>query len=178
MKQLNKLMYHNLAKVLLFFVISTSVFSCYTFTGSSLSPEVKSIQITTFPNYSALFNPNLSESFSNSLTDRFDQRTNLTLTNDVADIMIEGEINSYEISPVTVGQNTDGVDVATQNRLTIKIKLRYSNNIEEDKSFEKTYTNFSDFDADATLGSLEDELVEDINGRLIDQIFNDIVSDW
>ena len=43
----------------LYLLIFTWLFqSCYSFTGSSLSPETKTIQIKDFPNNAPLMNPN------------------------------------------------------------------------------------------------------------------------
>ncbi len=149
--------------------------SCYSFTGSSLDERIKSVQISKFPNYAPLQNPNLSQDFTTSLQDRFDRRTKLTLVStDDADMLISGEIIGYDLSPVTVVSG----DQAAQNRLTIRIKVQYENKIQPDKSFERTFSDYEDFPADQTLEQVQDELTELINLRLIDQIFNAIVADW
>ncbi len=149
--------------------------SCYSFTGSSLDERIKTVQISKFPNYAPLQNPNLSQDFTTSLQDRFDRRTKLTLVStDDADMLISGEITGYDVSAVTVVSG----DRAAQNRLTIRIKVQYENNIQPDKSFERTFSDYEDFPQGATLDQVQDELVELINLRLIDQIFNAIVADW
>lgn len=153
------------------------MFSCgaYNFTGGSLDDRYQTVKIDRFPNYSAYQNPNFSQEFTNDLQLRFDQRTNMTLTNqDDANILIEGEILDYFVSPVSI---TSG-DQAAQNRLTIKVKVFYTNMVEEDKSFTRTFTDFEDFPANQTLQQVESSLVPDINERLIDQIFTAIVADW
>lgn len=147
----------------------------YNFTGGSLDDRYQTIKVERFPNYSAYQNPNYSQEFTNDLQLRFDQRTNMSLTNDDdANILIEGEILDYYVSPVAI---TSGEN-ATQNRLTIKIKVIYINNVEEDKSFTKVFTDFEDFPANQTLQQVENTLVPDINVRLIDQIFTAVVADW
>ena len=152
--------------------------ACYTFVGSSLSPEVKSISVSNFNNYSALFNPNLSQQFTLALTDRFDQRTNLNITTEEGDISVSGEIIDYRISPTNIGVNASGGEVANQNQLTIKVKVNYKNRVNPEKAWERSFTDQEPFDANQTLQSVETSLVEVINERLINQIFNAIVIDW
>lgn len=151
------------------------IIGCYSFTGSSLDPRIKTAYIKQFPNYAPLQNPNLSQSFSNALQLRFEQRTSLTLVNnDNADIIIDGEITGYDVTPTSVVSG----DRAAQNRLTITVKVRYENKIQEDKSFSKTFSDYEDFDASQSLIQVQDDLVDKIDKRLIDQIFNAIVADW
>ncbi|MBV7440664.1 hypothetical protein KRX57_04460 [Weeksellaceae bacterium TAE3-ERU29] len=151
------------------------IIGCYSFTGSSLDPRIKTAYIKQFPNYAPLQNPNLSRLFSNALQLRFERRTSLTLlNNDNADIIIDGEITGYDVTPTSVVSG----DRAAQNRLTITVKVRYENKIQEAKSFSKSFSDYEDFDASQSLTQVQDDLVEKINVRLIDQIFNAIVSDW
>lgn len=161
---------------ILFLAVLFSLVSCnYSFTGSSLDPRIETIKIDRFPNYASYINPNYSQDFTNDLQLRFDQRTNLTLTNNEdAHIKLEGEIMDYVVTPVAI---TSG-EQAAQNRLTIKIKVRYTNMIDESKSFTKTFSDYEDFSNNQTLQQVESTIVPDINIRLIDQIFTAVVADW
>ena len=69
--------------------------SCYSFTGSSLSPETKTILIKNFPNNAALVNSDLSQDFTMALQNMFLQRTSLKGTSENPDILIEGYISDY-----------------------------------------------------------------------------------
>lgn len=164
------------SKIFSLLLLGLFIVSCnYSFTGSSLSPEIKTIKINRFPNFSSYMNPNYSQEFTNDLQLRFDQRTNLNLTNsDDADIKIEGEIIDYYETPTAITSN----ETAAQNRLTIKVKVRYINEVEEEKSFTKTFSAFEDFEGTQTIQQVESTLVPSINTRLIDQIFTAIVADW
>ena len=161
-----------------YFLLFLSIFflvSCYSFTGSSLDARIKSIKIDKFPNYSPYQNPNYSQEFTNDLQLRFDQRTNLTLTNEEnADIKIEGEILEYYVAPAAIVSG----EQAAVNRLNIKIKVRYFNAIDDSKSFTRTFSDFEDFPNNQTLQQVESSLVPEINTRLIDQIFTAVVADW
>ena len=93
--------------------------SCYSFTGNSLNHDEKTIQIKNFPNNAALVNANLSQEFSIALQNRFLQRSGLKGTTENPDVLIEGEITDYSISPTTISTpvTTDGGNIqAAQNK--------------------------------------------------------------
>lgn len=162
---------------ILFFLSFALLQSCgfYSFTGSSLDPNIKTLKISNFPNYAPIVYPTLSADFSNDIQQRFQQRTNLTqITEGTADIEIEGEITDYATQPISV---TDGVSAA-QTRLTIKVKVRYVNNVQETKSFTKSFSSYRDFSSSSNLNSVAPDLIPEINSEIIDQIFNAIVADW
>ncbi len=149
--------------------------SCYSFTGSSLDARIKTIKIDKFPNYSAYQNPNYSQEFTNDLQLRFDQRTNLILSNDEsAHIKIEGEIMDYYVAPAAIVSG----EQAALNRLHIQIKVRYFNSIDDSKSFTRSFSDYEDFPSNQTLQQVESSLVPEINERLIDQIFTAVVAHW
>lgn len=156
-------------------LLTFTFISCYTFSGSSISPNWQTIKIATFPNFAPLQNPNLSQEFTDKLQDIFSQRTKLELTtSDNADLLIEGEITGYQQSSVAIQAN----EIAGKNRLTITVRVRYQNNKDEDKSFDKTYSAFEDFDGNLTLQQVESELTIGISEQIINLIFNDIAMDW
>ena len=155
--------------------------SCYSFTGSSLSPETKTIQIKDFPNNAPLMNPNLAQQFSTDIQNRFLQRTGLKGTTEVPDILIEGEITDYSITPTTISTaiNAPGGTIqAAQNKLTITVKVHYENKIEPDKSFDRPYSDEAVFSSDLDINTIEASQVKLVNERIINKIFNDIVANW
>lgn len=159
-----------------------SLSSCYTFTGSSLSPETKTVQINTFPNNAPLVNPNLSQQFSTELQNKF-LRTSLKGTKTNPDILIEGEITGYSISPTTISSAVEapgGNLQAAQNKLTITVKVHYENHVkgEENKSFDRTYSDEAVFSSDLNINEIETSQVKLVNERIITKIFNDIVANW
>ena len=168
-------------KIWLFILLPWLLQSCYSFTGSSLSPETKTILIRDFPNNSALMNPNLAQQFSTDIQNRFLQRTTLKGSTETPDILIEGEITDYSISPTTISTaiNSPGGNVqAAQNKLTITVKVHYENKIEPDKSFDRTYSDEAVFSSDLDINAIEASQVKVVNERIINKIFNDIVANW
>ncbi len=157
------------------FILSLFILNgCYSLNGSSLDPSIKTVQIDLFPNYAPLQNVTLSQNFTNDLRDRFQQRTPLDVVDNNGDISISGEITDYRESYTTVTSN----EQAQQNRLTIKIKVNYVNNLDDTKSFSKTFQDYEDYPGNQTLTQVEGTVVPDITERIIDQIYNAIVTDW
>lgn len=149
--------------------------SCYSLSGSSIDPTWTTIRIATFPNYAPLQNPNLSQEFTNALQDIFNNRTKLSLTNDEnANLLIDGEITGYQVSSVAIQAN----EIAGKNRLTVTVRVRYQNNKDESKSFDKNFTAYEDFEANQTLQQAESALMDSIIEQLTQQIFNAIAMDW
>ncbi|MGX9986378.1 LPS assembly lipoprotein LptE [Soonwooa purpurea] len=173
----------------LFFFSLFAVFlmmqSCYSFTGSSLSPETQTILIRSFPNNAANNNPNLSQDFTVAIQNRFLQRTTLKGAVEKPDILIEGEIIDYNITPTTISSpiessSTGNMIQAAQNKLTMTVKVHYENHVvgEEKKSFDRTYTDEVTFNSDMDLMTIESSQVKIVTDRIITKIFNDIVADW
>lgn len=164
-----------LLKITLILLLGLIFQSCYTLSGSSIDPNWQTIKIPTFPNYASYQNPNLSQQFTDELQDIFNNRTNLSLTNDDdADLLIEGEITNYQQSSVAIQAN----EIAGQNRLTVSVRVRYQNNKDESKSFDRSFSGYEDFDANLTLQQAEDALLESILEQITTEIFNAIAMDW
>lgn len=173
---------NNFKILILSFLVGSLLTSCYTFTGSSLTVE-KTVQINEFPNNAPLMNPNLSQQFSTALQNRF-LRTSLKGTKENPDMLIEGEITDYSITPTTISSpataNTGGAVQAAQNKLTITVKVHYENRTAEnkDKSFDRTYTDEANFNSDLSISEVESSQVKIVIDRIINKIFNDIVANW
>lgn len=146
----------------------------YSFTGASIPPEAKTISIQYIDNNASLVVPTLSESLTNALKDRFTGQTSLELVNRNGDLQIEGSITDYRVNP----QGVTGNEVAALNRLTIEVKIKFTNTIEPDKNYETTFSRYEDFNSSQDLSSVQDGLIETINEMLVDDIFNKAVVNW
>lgn len=162
---------------LVLFVIVITIQSCgiYSFTGTNLHPDVKTVQIDYFPNNAILVEPSLSQEFTINLQDLFTTQTNLTLVKSGGDLQFEGEITGYKINPMTAtAQQT-----AAQNRLTITVNVRFFNNKLEEDNFEQTFSHYYDYDANAQLtGGVLDDAFNEILERVTQDIFNASVAKW
>lgn len=158
-------------------IILLTLQSCgiYSFGGVTLDDRVKTVQIDYFPNNAPLIEPTLSQTFTVALQDLFLSQTNLNLVNTGGDILFEGEITDYRITPMTATSQ----QTAAQNRLTITIKVRYYNKYEEENDFERSFSFYHDYDASSQLtGSVLDEAFSVILERITQDIFNASVAKW
>lgn len=157
--------------------------SCYSFTGSSLSPDLKTIYVKSFPNNSALNNPNLTQDFTLALQQKFLRNTSLKGSDSQPDIVLEGEISNYSIQPTSITaenqtQTNNFPIQATQNKLIITIKVHYENKREPEKNFDRIYTDEAVFGVDTDNNTIETLHVKTVNDRIINKIFNDIAANW
>lgn len=157
--------------------------SCYNFTGAGSLKDEKTIQINEFPNNAALVNPSLSQQFSTEIQNRFVQRTTLKGTKQNPDILVEGEITDYAITPTTISSNTiqnnaGGIIQDSQNKLTITVKVHYENKLHPEVSFDRTYSDEVTFNSNLSQSDIEASQVKIVNERIINKIFNDIVANW
>ena len=163
-------------KYFVLFALSITLVSCgaYSFTGADTG-DADTFQVNFFQNNAELVEPGLDIDFTNALQDGIVNQTSLNLANSNADLIFEGEITQYRIAPMTAtAQNT-----AAQNRLTIGVNVRYFNIKDEEKDFERGFSFFFDYPANAQLtGSTKDEAFEVIFERLTQDIFNASLANW
>ena len=168
--------FNHLKTYLILFGLS-SVVGCgtYSFTGISISPETKTFQVNYFQNTSALIEPGIERDFTIALQDLILNQTNLGLVKSSGDILFEGEIVEYRISPTTsTSRNT-----AAQNRLTIGINVRFVNKNDEEADFEKRFSFFFDFEGSAQLiGSQKTTAIEEIFERITQDVVNASLANW
>ena len=164
--------------IYLLLIVSTFIWSCgnvsYTFTGASFDEDVKTISVAYFPNYAPLANPTLSQSFTEALKDIFINQTNLDLIQKNGDLQFEGSITGYRTSPIAITGN----ETAALNRLTITVKVKFTNTKDSERDFETTFSRFADYESSQSLAQVEDQLIEEINGQLTQDIFNKAASNW
>ena len=119
--------------------------------------------------------PALTQRFTNDLQDLFTRQTNLTLTNTNGDLHFSGEITGYRITPMSGTSN----QTAAQNRLTVSVNVRFENKLVEKDNFEKTFSFYSDFDANSQLtGGVLENALDEIIERITQDIFNSSVAKW
>jgi hypothetical protein len=161
-----------------FILLLTSVFSgCkarYSLNGATIPIEAKTISVGFFTNNTTLGSPSISQKFTEKLRDVVSTQTNLALMKQNGDLKFEGSITDYNVAPVAIQSN----DQAASNRLTITVAVKYTNKFDESKSFEQTFTRFSDFKANTSISSQEDALLTEINRQLTEDIFNKAFNNW
>jgi len=146
----------------------------YSFTGADISADTKTFTVEFFPNHASLVQPTLSNVFTETLKDKFLSQTSLNLVNDNGDLYFEGEITSYNVT----AQAYQGNETSALTRLTIGVRVRFTNNIEPSKSFESSFSRYADFESSQNLSAVEGELMQQICDELVDDIFNKSVANW
>jgi len=163
--------------VILVVLIFTACKITYSFTGASIASNVKTFSVYYFPNRAKLVNPNLSQQFTqgqDGLENKLIKQTSLNQIKENGDLEFSGQITEYDVKPMNIVQG----DLAAQNRLTISVKVKFTNNKDHDKDWEKTFTQYEDFDSNRSLTDVEDALASAIIKKLVDDIFNASVADW
>lgn len=162
---------------ILFILLGISFSSCkvnYSFTGASIPENVKTVSVKTFQSYAPLANANLTQTFTEALKDIFISQTNLDLVARDGDLKFEGAITGYTVTSVAI----QGNETAALNRLSITVKVKFTNTKDATQDFETSFTRFADYESSQNLASVEDELIKDINDQLTQDIFNKAVSNW
>ena len=163
-------------KYILILLISSTIFGCgaYSFTGADIG-AAKTFQVNYFKNTASLIDPGLDLDFTRALQDLIQDQTSLSLVNSSADLVYEGEITNYRISPTTATANS----TAAQNRLTIGVKVRFYNKQDSEKDFEKSFSFFYDYTGSELLsGTTKTLAYEEIFERLTQDIFNASLANW
>lgn len=147
----------------------------YKMNGASIDyATTHSISIAEFPNHAALVYPQLSNNFSEALRDLYARQTRLNILREGGDLQLEGEITGYELTPMAVAADS----YAAETKLTISIRVRFTNTKIPEDSFEKTYTAYQTFDANKLLTDVQEELCNTMITEISENIFNETVAKW
>jgi len=164
---------NRLMLALLLFVLVLSCQVRYSFTGGQFS-GAKTFSVELFRTQTALASPVYAQRLTESLKDLMLAQSPLTLKEREGELQYEGVITDYRIAPAAIQSN----ETASLTRLSISLKVRYTNTLEPSLSFERSFTKFADFPATVDLFSIEEDLWRDINEQLILEIYNASVANW
>ena len=155
-------------------LITFSSCSVYNFTGTG-KIDAKSFQVNYFQNNSPLIEPGIERTFTQRLQNLINNQTNLNLTSSNGDLVYEGEIVDYRISPMTATADQR----AAQNRLSITVNVRFTNKNKEADNFEKRFSFYNDYDgANQLVGAKLTENLDIIFERITQDIFNESLAKW
>lgn len=166
-----------IAVVLSLAVTALIVHSCgiYSFTGTSIQPDVRTVTINYFEYKALKVNPSLSNQMTEALQDKFLKLTKLEQVDMDGDLEVIGAITGYDVKATAVTAN----ESVAQNRLTVTVKVSFVNRkYPEDGFDDKSFSAYQDFDAMQSLESVEATLCEDIVEQLCEDVFNATVAQW
>ena len=161
--------------LLMLLFLQTSCRMSYSFTGASISPDVKTVSIQYFTNNATLVMPTLSRQLTDALKDYFTSQSNLVLVDRNGDLNLQGSISGFTNQPVAI----QGNETAAMNRITITVSVTFTNKKNEKQNFEnKTFSRYQDYSSSLSLVAVQDDLVKQINDQLVQDIFNQAVVNW
>jgi len=146
----------------------------YSFTGANISADVKTFTVYYFPNRAKLVNPTLSSDFTEQLKEKLLKQTSLKEEAETGDLIFEGQITGYEVRPMAIQKE----DMAAQNRLTVTVRVKYTNNKDHEQDFDKTFSSYEDFSSSMSLNDVESSIVPEILDKLMEDIFNATIANW
>ena len=147
----------------------------YTLSGASIPPDAKTFSVAYFPNNAPMVAPILSSTLTDELTQRFATRTRLVQVPEGGDFSFEGEVVGYTSTTSSVSSG----DYALQNRLTITVKVNFTNAIDDKASFKsRTFSAYADYDSTKLLTEVESTLIPEIVEQLVTDIFMAAASNW
>lgn len=162
-------------------IILTAVFSMllsgcgiYSFTGTSIQNDVQSITLNYFDYTAQKVNPSLSNDLTEALRTQFRKMTRLEQVEMDGDLEIEGAITGYDIQATAITAD----EVAAQNRLTVTVRITFTNRKHPDDDLEQNFSAYSDYDSTQPLDAVESTLCQEIIEKLVDDIFNATVAQW
>ena len=167
-----------LTRILLFITVSATLSGCgiYTFSGTSLQPDIKTILVANLENRAMQINPTLAANLTQAVQDKYRRLTKLEMVYDEADLEVSGYITGYEVTPTAVTAD----EIASRNRLTITVRIIYKNNKYPDEAFPegRSFAAYQDYDSTNSLDSVQDVLCQQIIETLVEDIFTATVAEW
>lgn len=161
--------------IVFLFVFNQSCTISYKFNGASIDySKTKSISISDFPNTAELIYPPLAQEFTETLRDTYSKQTRLQLLKKGGDMNLEGEIVGYQLTPMAISADS----YSSETKLTITIKVRFTNNKNPEDDFEKSYIAYQTFDSTRMLSEVQDELMKVMVKEIAENIYNDTVAKW
>ncbi len=160
-------------------IVAFSFASCafrvsYTLSGASIPVDAKTFSVAYFPNNATMVAPILSSTLTDELKNMFLSRTKLTEVSSGGDFAFEGEITTYTSTTSSVSSD----DYALMNRLTIGVKVRFTNMLDESKSFNQSFSAYEDYPSTSLLTEVEDTLIPELVDQIVLNIFQAAASDW
>jgi hypothetical protein len=147
----------------------------YSFTGTSIQPDVKTVTINYFEYLAPKVNPSLSNDITQALQEKFIKLTKLELVDIDGDLEIVGAVTGYDVKATAITAN----ESAAMNRLTVNVKINFINRKYPEEDFEnKSFSAYADFDATQSLDAVEASLCEEIIEKLCEDMFNATVANW
>ena len=160
--------------LLLAIVLTVSGCWLYSFSGTSIQPDVKTICIEPVENKAMKVNPSLANNLFEAMCDKYKKLTKLEQVTDGGDLYVLATIESYQVSAAAVTAD----EVAALNRLTVTVKVKFVNEKHQEDNFEKSFAAYEDYNSENSLDAVEGTLCDTIIEKIVEDIFNATVANW
>jgi len=164
-------------KLSILFVLLFALSGCkIALNGASIPAEMKTVNVLVFDNNAPLVVPYLSSQFTEELKTRIRNQTRLSISTNDPQGVFSGNITGYSVTPEAIVDNNR--PTADANRLTIRIQVKYTNNLNPKQSFEESFERYKVFKLVGSLQSMEQGLIKDVTAQLTEDIFNRAFAQW
>lgn len=162
--------------ILILFTLTSCWPTRVSFKDGSMPEEWKEFYVQTLKDNSSNTPLSYAVTLSESIKDGIQNNTRLQLSNNENDaqVYIEGDIVSYGVTPVALQEG----DNAAKNRLTVSVQFRIIISAPEEDEMNLTSTRYLDYDANTDLGTVEDQLLAEINEQIVQDVINKLLSNW
>ena len=134
----------------------------------------KTITLESFSNRASYQWAPMAPMFNQTLSDRYNQQTKLKQVKRDGDLVISGEITSYDQTNKSIA--ADGYSSLVQLKMTVKVK--FVNNKKHEDDFDRSFSASREYDSSQQLTAVQDELVQQMIDDIVDQVFNATVAKW
>lgn len=160
--------------IILAAVLCLGACGIYSFSGTSIQPDVNSITINLFEYRAMRVNPSLSNDLTEAIRNQFRRMTRLEQVEMDGDMELSGEITGYDVTAAAVTAD----EVAARNKLTVTVKVTFTDKKHPEEDFDKSFSSYAEYDSSSTLDAVESSLCAEIIEKLVEDIFNAAVAQW
>ena len=146
----------------------------YSFSGTSIQPDVRTITINYFEYQAEKVNPSLSNQLTEELRTQFRKMTRLEQVDLDGDLEIEGAITGYDVQATAVTAD----EVAARNKLNVTVKITFTNRLYPEDNLEQNFSASEEYDSMQSLDAVQETLCAEIVKKLVEDIFNATVAQW
>lgn len=145
----------------------------YTPYGAQTS-GARTYSVDYFKSQTSQASPTVALNFTEALKDLIQRQSTLKLVDEDGELRYSGAIVDYRVQPISV----QGDETTSRNRLTVTVQVRYTNTVDKELSFDRSFSKFADYDSSSDLLTVEEDLMSQINEQLLQEIFNASLGNW
>ena len=167
--------YFNIISIL--FLLSLINLQCgiYGFRGNNPPEGIKTIAVPLFQDVSGFSEAGLKENFTEALkTKIINDNTFVIADKNVADGILNCTITSVKDEALVISGNEN----VTKRKITIYVKVSFENLKKQKKIWEKNYDNWGEYNSSDASFSARSTGISSAQEKIIDDILNDITSNW